>query len=176
MTYNQQAAIRSFKGSQNRAEGIAFEKLIETASAIYADKGVAYIEKTPEPFQVTRSLKNGRFEGYFKKQAQPDFKGTLKSGQSIVFDAKATETEKIPVSALSDEQVKSLTLHKKLGAETGVLLRFGVSGFAWIPFETFMNAKEINGHKHWTKEEAEPYAVNYRNGYLDYLTGRRTDV
>ena len=37
MTYNQQAAIRSLKGSQNRTEGLAFEKLIENASIIYAD-------------------------------------------------------------------------------------------------------------------------------------------
>lgn len=171
--YNKTSAMSSLRGAQNRAEGNAFEKLITTACEYYEEKGIALIEKTPEPFHVTRNLKNGKFEGYFTKKAQPDFKGTIRSGKSIVFDAKATETDRINLSALTDEQVKRLELHRRLGAETAILLCFGFKEFAWIPFEIFMAAKDINGHKHWTIQESRDFAVYLKNGYLDFLSGRR---
>ena len=171
--YNKTSAMSSLRGAQNRAEGSAFEKLITTSCEYYEEKGIALIEKTPEPFRVTRNLKNGKFEGYFIKKAQPDFKGTIRSGKSIVFDAKATETDRINLSALTDEQVKRLELHRRLGAEAAVLLCFGFKEFAWIPFDIFIRAKDINGHKHWTIQESRDFAVYLKNGYLDFLTGRR---
>ena len=176
VAYNHKAAICSLRGAQNKAEGDGFEELIETAAKIYADKKIAFIEKTPEPFRITGSLGNGKFAGHFTKQAQPDFKGTLKGGKSIVFDAKATCTDRIKTSVLSDEQRKDLTLHRELGAETGVLLCFNFREFAWIPYADFINAKELNGHEYWSREEARAYAVHYRDGYLDFLTARRTEV
>lgn len=172
MTYNQQAAIRALRGAQNRNKGKAFEEYINKACLNYKDKHIAFIEKTPEPFHITKSLGNGRFEGNFSKSAQPDYKGTLAGGTTICFDAKATDTEKIPVSALSDEQVDSLAEHTFLGAVTGVLLCFSFRTFAFIPFGTFMRAKELNGHKHWTEKDAEPYRVYMNGGYLDFLENK----
>lgn len=169
MTYNQQAAMRARRGAQNRTKGKVFEEYIDKACAMYKEKHIAFIEKTPEPFHITKSLGNGKFEGNFAKQAQPDYKGTLQGGKTICFDAKATDTGKIPVSALSDEQADSLTEHTLLGAITGVLLFFSFHTFAFIPYSTFMRAKELNGHKHWTVEDAEPYKVYVRDGYLDFL-------
>lgn len=169
MTYNQQAAMRSLRGAQNRAEGKLFEELIEKACAVYENEYVAKIEKTPEPMKILRSMGEGKFLACFTKSAQPDFKGTLRDGQAICFDAKSTDTEKIPVSALSQEQADDLRLHHLLGAKTGVLLCFGFRTFAFIPFSVFINAKAINGHKHWTEKDAEPYRVHLKNGYLDFL-------
>lgn len=171
--YDHKAALRSLRGAQNRAEGNAFEEYIEKSCKHYSDTAVAFIEKTPEPFQITRALPQGKFEGYFSKKAQPDYKGTLRGGKTIVFDAKATSTEKIELSALTTEQQECLSMHMLLGAEAGVLLCYSFRDFAYIPFETFMRAKELNGHKHWTVEESKAFAVRMKNGYLDFLTGRR---
>lgn len=171
MTYNQQAAMRARRGAQNRTKGKAFEEYIDKACLNYKDKRIAFIEKTPEPFHITKSLGNGKFEGNFAKSAQPDYKGTLAGGKTICFDAKATDTGKIPVSALTDEQVDSLTEHALLGAVTGVLLCYSFRVFAFIPFRDFMKAKMLNGHKHWTVEDAEPYRVYLSEGYIDFLEG-----
>lgn len=119
--------------------------------------------------KIIRSIGEGRFTAVFEKQAQPDFKGTLKGGQTICFDAKATQTGQIALSVLSKEQVDSLTEHTLLGAVTGVLMCFSFRTFAFIPFGTFMRAKELNGHKYWTEKEAEPYRVFMNNGYIDFL-------
>lgn len=187
--YNAKSAAASLRGRQNRAEGALFEELIEKSCKYYADKGIAYIEKTPEPFKVTRSLGNGRFEGYFAKQAQPDFKGTVLMrgscstetlsildlkpiGRSIVFDAKATNTGKIPIAALSDEQRRALITHKALGAIAEVYMSFGFKRFYRLPIDVFLKAKEYNGHQYWTAAEIEKIynPVEYKGGILRLFT------
>ena len=40
---------RSMAGARSRAEGAAFENLINSACEYYRTKGIADIEKTPEP-------------------------------------------------------------------------------------------------------------------------------
>ena len=154
--YNRKSAQASMRGKMNRKEGNDFEKMITDACAYYRDRGIADIEKTPEPFKVIgRTNSGGKFIGYFERKAQPDFKGTLKGGKSIVFDAKATTTEKIAVSVLSDEQRKHLLLQQKLGAISGVMIAYSFKHYFFIPIDKFLNAKEINGHAYWTPLEAE---------------------
>lgn len=161
-TYNKKLALASRRGRINRAEGAEFEKLIEISCEYYKEKGLAYIEKTPEPFRVTRKLDKGQFIGHFTKQAQPDFKGTLKGGKAIVFDAKCTMTDSIQITKLSDEQHYSLKRHDTLGALAGVLLCFSFKTFVWLPIFTFENAKHYNGHQYWTAYEALKYGLEIR--------------
>ena len=171
--YNRKSAQASYRGRMNRKEGGDFEKMIESACDYYRNKGIADIEKTPEPFSITKSLGKGKFEGYFERKAQPDFKGTLKGGKSIVFDAKATSTDRIAVSVLSDEQRKHLLLHKKLGALSGVMLAYSFKHYFFIPIDKFLNAKEINGHAYWTPLEAELGGtyIRHTGTMLDFLEG-----
>ena len=173
MAYDHRAAQASYRGRLNRKEGGEFEKMIEAACEYYCDKGLADIEKTPEPFAITKSLGKGKFEGHFLHKAQPDFKGTIRGGKSIVFDAKSTITDRIAVSVLSDEQRKHLLLHKKLGATSGVMVTYSFKWFFFIPIDKFLNAKEINGHAYWTPLEAELSGVYIRHTgtILDFLGG-----
>ena len=182
--YNAKSAAASIRGAQNRAEGQLFEQLIERSCDYYRTKGIAYIEKTPEPFKVTRSLGNGRFEGHFAKQAQPDFKGTVLMrvaspaglvppiGRSIVFDAKATMTDKIPITALSVEQRVSLQTHKRLGAVAEVWLAYRFKQFYRMPIDVFLKAKEYNGHQYWTAAEIEKIynPITLKGGILQLFT------
>ena len=174
MTYNRKSAQASYRGKMNRKEGDGFEKMITDACEYYRNRGIADIEKTPEPFRVIGRTNSGsKFIGYFESKAQPDFKGTLKGGKSIVFDAKATTTEKIAVSVLSEEQKKHLVLHQKLGALSGVMVAYNFKHYFFIPIDKFLNAKEINGHAHWTPLEAELVGtyIRHTGTMLDFLEG-----
>ena len=81
-------------GKKINSLGKNFEFQIENICRIYEEKKLAKIEKTPEPVKVLQHIDNGHFDAIFTKAAQPDFKGTLKGGRTVVFDAKFTK-EKI---------------------------------------------------------------------------------
>lgn len=168
--YNQKSAKNALRGAQNKSTGELFEKLIISSCAYYRERKAALIEKTPEPFRITGSVGQGKFTGFFTRQAQPDFKGTLAGGRAIVFDAKATSTEKIPVASLTDEQKDTLLLHDELGAVSGVMMCFGFNRFAFMPIKKFLCAKELNGHAYWTaKECADQNAIIEKRGNLLYF-------
>ena len=175
--YNAKSAAASLRGRQNRAEGEAFENLIINSCEYYRGKGIAVIDKTPEPFRVTRSLNKGQFQGHFTSQAQPDFKGAVLVmlpghcdfyGRCIVFDAKATTTDRIPITALTETQRKDLLAYQRCGAVAGVLMCFNFQKFAWLEIDTFLTAKQVNGHQYWTHEEAIAWGedIKYKGNRL----------
>ncbi|MBO6231789.1 MAG: Holliday junction resolvase RecU [Ruminococcus sp.] len=169
---NRKSAQASLRGKMNREEGGNFEQMIEAACNYYRSKGKADIEKTPEPIrQIGKKNERGQFLACYEKKAQPDFKGTLSGGQSIVFDAKSTITDRIAVSVLSEEQRKHLILHDRLGAKSGVMVAYSFKHFFFIPIDKFLNAKEINGHAYWTPLEAELAGtyIRYTGTMLDFL-------
>ena len=81
---------RQLLGKIAKARGKQFESRIDDSFAYYAQKGFAIIEKTPEPMHPTKNLGNGKFIAYYEKQAQPDYKGTIKGGRTVMFEAKFT--------------------------------------------------------------------------------------
>ncbi len=172
MTANKYTA--SLRGRNNRQEGNNFEDMILTACKHYYNKGIADIDKTPEPVrQISKMNERGQFLACYEAKAQPDFKGTLKGGRSIVFDAKATTTEKIAVSVLSDEQRKHLLLHHKLGALSGVMITYSFQRYFFLPIDIFLDAKELNGHAYFTPEEAQRVGeyIRHTGTFLDFLGG-----
>ena len=69
---------RSQRGLQSKRAGEHFENLISASLNWYKDKGVAFIEKTPEPMRPLRPPNRmGQFLACYTKAGQPDFKGTL---------------------------------------------------------------------------------------------------
>lgn len=112
------------RGKKNHDLGKNFEEQIESICEIYEYNNLAKIEKTPEPMKILKHIENGHFETIFTKSAQPDFKGTLNGGKTIVFDAKFTELDKINYAVLSDYQRETLLSYKKLGADAFILARF----------------------------------------------------
>lgn len=155
-------------GRESKANGAMFEKYIDAACEVYKREGVAAIDKTPEPFKVTKRTQDGKFVGVFVKKAQPDYKGTLKNGRSIIFDAKYTAKDRINQSALTDEQAEALQQHSSLGAFAFILVTAAMSRFSMVPFDIWKNMKKIYGRKYMLIEELEPYEVFY-TGYIDFL-------
>lgn len=163
---------RSRKGLESRRAGENFENLIAASLKWYEDKGVACVEKTPEPMKPLRAPnRQGQFLACYVKAGQPDFKGTLDGGRSVVFEAKHTDDDRIKYGRLTDEQVEKLSTHHKLGAAAFVLVSFGLQDFFRIPWEVWRDMKAIYGRKYIKQQECEPYRVQYISGVLKLLEG-----
>ena len=170
--YNAKSARASIRGRANRDEGALLEKMISNSCDYYRERGIADIYKTPEPFKVTRSLQQGQFIGHFASKAQPDYQGVISYGRHIVFDAKATRTDRISVSVLSDKQKEILLRRHKMNALSGVLLCYSFKTFVFMPITTFLEAKKINKHLYWTADEAAAQCKLARfDGKIIYFLG-----
>ena len=163
---------RQQRGKQSRIAGESFENLITASLEWYRLKGVAEIEKTPEPMKpLGRPNNRGQFLACYIKAAQPDFKGTLTGGRSVVFEAKHTDSDRITYAAVTEEQNERLENHYKLGAAAFVLVNVGIQDFYRVPWEVWRDMKNIYGFKHMKKADLEPYRVQYIAGVLKLLEG-----
>ena len=111
---------QQYKNRQNNAQGQHFEREILAGCRMYEQKGIATVDKTPEPFRVTsKNHRTGEFTGRFSTHAQPDFQGTLYGGRSIMFEAKRTGKDRITRNVLTDTQMDVLEKrnHYGLGGE-----------------------------------------------------------
>lgn len=164
-------ASRQLQGKINRDLGKNFEEQVEAISEIYKINKLAIIEKTPEPMKILKHIENGHFETVFAKSAQPDFKGTLKGGRTVVFDAKFTESIKITYQVLSDYQREMLLAYDELGAMAFVLVGFVDGSIYNVDIHTWKNMKEIFGRKYILQSELEEkgFRVKRKKGIVDFL-------
>ena len=172
-------ALRSQQARQRRMAGAAFEQMIDESLKFYALIGEAEIKKTPEPMKPIRPAgRNGQFIACYTKQAQPDYKGTLNGGRSVIFDAKHTDAEKIDYSRVTEEQYGELEAHYLMGAEVFILVSFGMTDFYRVPWEVWRKMQSIFGHKHMKKAECEPYRVPVGYNTIQLLDGieRRAEI
>jgi recombination protein U len=168
--YTQHQLQRKYQNQRNNAQGRFFENYISSACVTYAQRGIAQVEKVPEPFRVMKKFVDGTFTGRFIALAQPDFQGTLKGGRSIVFEAKYTSTDRITRRVLTDKQMEMLENHMKLGALTGICTCI-VDKFYFIPWETWRDMKILYGRQYLKTEDIEEYRVRFNGSvmFLDYI-------
>ena len=148
---------RSCQGAVSRAQGAQFEQAIAGACDLYREKGMADIEKTPEPMRPIKRLAGGRFVAIFEKQAQPDYKGTLAGGQAVVFEAKSTATDRITQDRVTEDQAERLSRCAELGGLAFVLCQFASGQVYKLPWSIWKNMQEHFGVKYITEEAAAPY-------------------
>lgn len=172
----------SLKNSKARNAGTTFEDIISDSCEYYEEIGIAKIEKTPEPMRTLRPLGRGRYEAVYTKQAQPDFKGTLKGGRAIAFEAKHTDTDRIKRDVISIEQQLCLDAHEELGAECFVLISFGFRHFYKVPWCVFRDMKGYFGFNHiketaiaeWLTDMKKPhfgcFECKYTGNRLKFLS------
>ena len=159
-------------GRLNRAYGGYWEAIIDAACAYYSRIGFAEIEKTPEPMRpVSRPNSKGQFLACFTKKGQPDYKGTIKGGKAVVFEAKHTDTDRMHQSVITDEQEKRLNSHFSLGADCFVLVSFKLRRYYKVPWDVFRSMKEHYGRKYITPDDIQEYEITRTKtgGYLDFL-------
>lgn len=148
--------------------GAKLEESVKLVCDIYRKRGVAVIDKTPEPIkQLGKMDSHGRFKACYDKKAQPDFKG-VHMGMAICFDTKATESERFQLSNVTPWQVEYLSDFCKSGGDAFVLLK--------IKSEVFiLDIKRINnlaalGVKSVRPEDfTEDEKVDTSKGYVDFL-------
>lgn len=160
------------RGKINHDLGKNFEEQIESICTVYEMNNIAKIEKTPEPMKILKHIENGHFETIFTKSAQPDFKGTVKGGKTIVFDAKFTEADRINYAVLSDYQRETLLKYKELGAEAFVLVGFISGNMYRVDIDIWNNMKENFGRKYIREQELEELnfkAKKNKSGIIDFL-------
>jgi len=150
---------RQLQGRISKAKGKQFEHELDTAFEYYSQKGFACIEKTPEPMRVVKSLGNGKFVAFFEKKAQPDYKGTLKGGRTVMFEAKYTDAEKMEQSRVNPDQADYLDKQQGLGARCYVLAGFGTGGVYCIPWSVWQDMKIIFGRKYVKETDLQKYQV-----------------
>lgn len=159
--------MKQYKGAVSRAQGKHFEEYIDLSLRYYEQKGEAIVEKTPEPMRPTKDLGNGKFIAYYEKAAQPDYKGTLKGGRAVVFEAKYTAAAQIDQSRVTREQAERLDDHHAAGALCFIVAGFGNGDVFRVPWEVWRDMKTHFGHKHATPEELDAFKVHTgRNGIL----------
>ena len=161
---------QKLQGKINRAQGAHFEEAIEAACTHYDLQGEAFVEKTPEPMKILKPInrQRGTFEAVFSKTAQPDFKGTIRGGQAVCFDAKHTSRDRIEQSAISQEQKEALDKHEALGAWCFVLVSLG-HRFYRVPWHDWKDMKTHFGHKYMDAEDLAPYELEFKNGVIHFL-------
>ncbi len=163
-------AVNAIRGAQNRAAGEYFEGLIKAACAEYRKWQYADIDKTPEPTrQLTKMDEKGQFRACYEKKAQPDFKGTLMGGRSVVFEAKYTGSGKMKQDVVLPQQAESLDRHEGLGAVCFILVAFGMNDIRRIPWETWKRMKQELGRKYITPDDWRIYKIRQKNGIWDFL-------
>lgn len=162
---------RQLAGRRNKAAGETFERWISFACNYYQEKGIAFIEKTPEPFHITGKDQNGVVRGYYEKKGQPDYKGILCDGTGVMFEAKHTDTEKIQQSVITQEQWKSLDEYEKFGAHCFVMVSMGLQKFYRVPWDIWKRMKELFGRKYMTEADLEPYRLQERQCTILILEG-----
>lgn len=158
---------RRRQGAISKAEGKRFEERLDRSFALYRDLGYAIIEKTPEPMHPTKSLGNGKFIAFFEKKAQPDYKGTLKGGRTVMFEAKYTAADRIEQSRVSQGQAEYLEYHHRLGARCFVVAGFGSGAAYCVPWPVWSTMKDRYGRKYATEADLQEFKVTVaKNGAL----------
>lgn len=169
--YEAEKHIRAqIRGKQARLAGSYFEAMISGSCDYYLDRGLAKIEKTPEPMKPL-GPKNykGQFLACYTKQAQPDYKGTLKGGRAVVFEAKHTDDDRIEYNRLTKEQRDDLEHHYKLGAVAFVLVSMSMTECFRVPWPVWRDMAATYGRKYMTRDELEPYKVPVVAGFVKFL-------
>lgn len=160
MSNKEKDPLQQWRGKVSRAKGKAFEERLDASFAYYSEKGFADIEKTPEPMRVVKRLDyGGQFIAVFEKKAQPDYKGTLKGGRAVMFEAKYTDTEEMKQNRVNEEQTKYLDRQYELGARCYVIVGFSSGEVYRIPWGVWKNMKSIYGRKYVKETDIQQYKV-----------------
>lgn len=165
---------RQMIGWRSQAVGGMFENILSASCNYYRERGVAIVEKTPEPMRPIKPYgdrSRGQYIACYEKQAQPDYKGVLCDGRAIIFEAKHTDHDRIQESVITKTQRQSLDDFRTMGAQCFVMVSMGLQSFYRVPWEVFGDMKSHYGRKYMTLEELAPYKLSQKMGTVLILEG-----
>lgn len=152
--------------------GSTLEEFINHANEIYADHGLALIQKIPTPITPIEIDKNTRHItlAYFDKKSTVDYIGAVQ-GIPVCFDAKECDSDTFPLQNIHEHQ---LDFMKAFEAQQGVaffLLYFSHRDkFYYLRYSLireFWNRAQSGGRKSFKIDELEEdYFFNQKQGVL----------
>lgn len=172
MTKTEKALLLRRQNQLNRHRGAQFEDLIRAACDYYRGRGVADIEKTPEEMKPIKNMGKGHFVAVYVKKAQADFKGFLRGGLAVNFEAKHTDTPRMEQDRVTPEQADRLERALQVWSRRlrGLLLLW--AGLLPGPLGSLAKHESRYGHKYITIQEAEPFRITFGGpGVLLFLEG-----
>ena len=89
-----------------------------------------------------------------------DYKGTLKGGRSVIFEAKFTTSDRITADRVTDTQADYLAKAAALGAHCYILAGFSTGNVYKIPWEIWSEMKSYFGRKYVQEADLKQYQVN----------------
>ncbi|GAB3801559.1 Holliday junction resolvase RecU [Virgibacillus kimchii] len=156
--------------------GQAFEYTLDYTNQVYAQKGLALINKRPTPVKVIKSKGTRVLSGFYEKKSTVDFDGVY-NGRAIYFEAKSTKEKSLPLAMIAEHQVKHLNDVEKQGAISFLIVEMKALGDVFlIPnnmVQKYIRKAKNGGRKSISMDDLEVYAflVESKNGVpLDYLS------
>lgn len=151
----------------SRERGKAFEQRIDQSLDYYRSRGFAAVEKTPEPMKPIKSLSGGHFVACYEKKAQADYKGVIKGGREVIFEAKYTDSDRLLQDRVTKEQTEYIDQHAALGARCYVIGGFSSGNVYLVPWAVWSDMKNHFGRKYATEADLQPYKTKIGwNGVL----------
>jgi len=156
--------------------GSAFEEMIDMTNQLYAQRGLAVIQKVPTPITPIEVDNKARTitMAYFEKKSTVDFIGVAQ-GLPICFDAKETKQLNLPLRNIHTHQIEFMESFRKQQGVAFLVVHFQAKGEIFLlPSETlaYYHKRAIEGgRKSIAYAEFNPaYIVPTKNGFpVHYL-------
>ena len=132
-------------------KGRGLEELISLQNAVYAARGIANIQKISTPWKVIRQG-NRIVSAFPEGKSTLDFRGTVRGGIPVSFDAKESQDERgLPLKHIQPHQVEYIRTALALGEVSFLLCCVKPLGtFGVIPGETVIRQWE-----HWRENKGK---------------------
>ena len=105
--------------------GSAFEEMVDMTNQLYAQRGIALVQKIPTPITPVAVDNKSRTitSAYFEKKSTVDFIGVAQ-GLPICFDAKETMEDNLPLKNIHPHQVEFMENFTKQQGVSFLLVSF----------------------------------------------------
>ena len=136
--------------------GSAFEEMIDMTNLLYAQRGLAVIQKIPTPITPVEVDNKARTitSAYFDKKSTVDFIGVAQ-GLAICFDAKETQQLNLPLRNIHTHQIEFMENFRKQQGISFLLVHFQTKG------EIFLLPCEVLARYHQNAQNGGRKSIPY---------------
>lgn len=152
--------------------GSVLEDMINRTNEVYADKGLAIIQKVPTPITPIKIDKEHRHItlAYFDQKSTVDYIGAVQ-GIPVCFDAKECSSDTFALQNIHEHQVNFMGAYEKQGGIAFFLIYYSHKDFLYyLPYKDllkFWTRAREGGRKSFRMEELDmKYAIPKRAGVL----------
>lgn len=158
-------------------KGAALEAAVEYQNELYANRGICNIQKISTPWKVIRQG-NKIVSAFPEGKSTLDYRGTVRGGIPVSFDAKESEViEGLPLKYIAEHQIDYMRAAIPLGEVTFILCQikpfnkyYIIPGAAVIHYwDRWQVNKRKRGFNTILVEKMLPIRTNVPGYIMDYL-------